>query len=84
MPNVIATCLWLEGGVCDNCVVVCPNEAIHFITTRGGSRMAEIDTALCKDCGDCTTVCPGDAFVAQRSAAQTSRFVTLQAKACAR
>jgi ferredoxin len=50
--------------VCDNCIAVCPNEAIHFIITRGGTRLAQIDAALCKECGDCTTICPGDAFAA--------------------
>ena len=40
---------------CDNCVAVCPDDAVHNIGMPGSY---EIDLDYCKGCGICVAECP--------------------------
>lgn len=53
---------------CALCVRICPNGAIHMITSKGemGQKQVdeyEIDLTRCAFCGLCADVCPKDAIV---------------------
>ena len=64
-PDVVALCPPTTSGLCDLCRVICPSDAISFLETSAGTRLAMIDATRCTDCGRCIGVCPIDAFRAQ-------------------
>lgn len=41
---------------CDNCYVFCPDVCIH--SPDGGKESYEVDSAYCKGCATCASVCP--------------------------
>lgn len=60
--QVDGPCLTMPAATCGLCHAMCLADAVRFHATAAGTRVAEIDAALCNGCGACVSVCPTDAI----------------------
>jgi heterodisulfide reductase subunit A len=47
---------------CGACIQVCPEAAIHLVTTNRILSLAEVEPLLCTGCGNCVVTCPPKAI----------------------
>lgn len=47
---------------CENCVAVCPKDAVSVRTTHAGADRIHVDPQLCDHCGLCVQGCPVEAL----------------------
>ncbi|WP_081435053.1 4Fe-4S binding protein [Nitrobacter hamburgensis] len=56
-------CLAEAGIVCRSCEDACPELAIRFRPRTDLPPQAIVNEAVCTGCGECASVCPGDAII---------------------